>query len=61
MKKKKLTKAEAGKLGADKTHATRYKILTELRKYVDPLLYVHLPKWPTEHLKVLLKGYQYHD
>lgn len=57
--KKKLS--EAGKRGAQIKHATRYKILTELRKYVDPLLYVHLPHWPTAHLETLLKAYLYHD
>lgn len=40
---------------AIKRWGSRHEMLQELRKYIDPLLYVHLPKWPTGHLKTLLE------
>lgn len=57
MKKKNKVKSKAGKLGAMATHRKRYDMLIELSKKVDPQLYRFLHKWPTEHLKVLLKAY----
>lgn len=51
----------AGKKGALATHKKRYEMLVELSKHVDHKLYRFITRWPTEHLKALLKAYSKHD
>lgn len=56
--KKKLTRQEAGKLGALVTHVERYEALTDLSKLVDKKLLNFIQKWPTKHILVLLSAYK---
>ena len=55
---KKLTKSEAGKLGADKTHKKRYDAILALSKLVNKndLNWIQA-KWPTTHIEKLLEAY----
>lgn len=52
---KKLTKSEAGKLGANATYKERYDVIKELSKYCNKELQNKLLSWKTEHLLELLK------
>ena len=56
---KKLTKSEAGLLGAKATHKKRYEILVELSAYGDKELQNKLTKWKTKHLEILLQFYKH--
>lgn len=53
---KKMTKSEAGSLGAAKTWAKRMLIIEELRSFggIQP----NYGKWKTEHLIILLKAWK---
>lgn len=55
---KKMTKSEAGKLGAKKTHKKRYEMINELSGLVEKNYLNYLQSWPTEHLKRLLDAYK---
>ena len=56
---KKMTKSEAGKLGANKTHQSRYEAITELRKYVNSKEELDtLVGLPTKALLVIVKRFQ---
>ena len=52
-----MTKSQAGKMGADKTHQKRYEIIKQLSALVDKNYQNFLIKWPTEHLEKLLNAY----
>lgn len=56
MKDKK--KQKAGRLGAQATHRERYRIITELSKYVHKDDLNYMMSWKTEQLKRLLKAYE---
>ena len=55
---KKLSKSEAGKLGAEATHKKRYQIIAELSKHVDKNYQNYLLSWKTEYLVRLLNAYK---
>ena len=57
---RKMTKAEAGKKGADATYKKRYDTIKELSKYIhkDDLSWFQ-SHWKTEQLLTLLKAYQH--
>ena len=55
---KKMTKSEAGKLGAKETHKKRYEILLALSGLVEKSYLNYLQSWKTEQLKRLLDAYK---
>lgn len=55
---KKLTKSQAGKMGAEATHKKRYEAIKELSKLVDKKFLNYLHSWPTAHLVRLLDAYK---
>ena len=57
-KTKKMSKSEAGKMGAKETHKKRYEIIQALSGLVDKQYQNFLIKWPTEHLERLLAAYK---
>lgn len=56
--KKKLSKSQAGKLGAKATHKKRYDALVELSKLVNKNDLNWIQGWPTAHLLKLLEAYR---
>lgn len=52
---KKLTKSEAGKLGAKKTHQKRYTMIQALSSVIDKKYQNRILGWPTEHIEILYK------
>ena len=57
-KTKKMSKSEAGKLGANETHKNRYEIIQALSGLVDKSYQNYLLSWKTEHLQRLLNAYK---
>ena len=51
-------KVKAGKAGADKTHARRYKLLKIVSGQVDKQFLNFIMKWPTKHIEILVASWE---